>query len=178
MELLCDGDTWALLTSSKNQIPGKQVAKSLNHWWGEWIYYVFCFFNALLQSTSRCLGLSWDSGPQIFSLKTQQQEGKKNPHTCIRPKLVYIQGLPHFQSSWTRKPTVEATHKANNSSHSTSDHLIKPSSYSDGGMGKIKKELKRWSQAHSITILQSSLTEIYHSFNIHLNILIYGKQFL
>lgn len=109
---------------------------------------------------------------------TADSENSTTGGPCISPKLIYIQGFPDFESSKIRKPTTEATHNANNSSHGTSDHRIKPSSSSDGGMGKMKKKLKSWSQANCITVSQSSLTEAYYSFNITLNILIYRKQCL
>lgn len=44
-----------------------------------------------------------------------------------------------FQTSGIRKPAVEATHNTNEPSHTTSDHLIKPTPYRARGMGKIKK---------------------------------------
>lgn len=109
---------------------------------------------------------------------TADSENSTTGGPCISPKLIYIQGFPDFESSKIRKPTTQATHNANNSSHGTSDHRIKPSSSSDGGMGKMKKKLKSWSQANCITVSQSSLTEAYYSFNITLSILIYRKQCL
>lgn len=54
-----------------------------------------------------------DGTKNLYSENSATEALLKKKHICIRPKLGYMQRCPYFQSSRTRKTTVQATHSTN-----------------------------------------------------------------